>query len=140
MSVDSEAIFALAAHTHDDPAALEALRGSMATAWIDEREPETLHLARGICRPLWLGLGRHEVFFASTRSTLQLVERALRINLRLREVSEGRLLHLVDGAVTLEQRWKPDTSYVEENVLPAVRAPHEGEHCVRRLAALAAFA
>jgi glucosamine 6-phosphate synthetase-like amidotransferase/phosphosugar isomerase protein len=140
MTVDSEVIFAVAESTGSEPQSLEQLHGAMAAAWIDEREPETLHLARGICRPLWLGLGRHEVFFASTRSTLQLVERALRINLRLREVSEGRLLHLVDGAVTLEQRWKPDTSYVEENVLPAVRAPHEGEHCVRRLAALAAFA
>src|SRR5918911_1016393 len=42
MSVDSEAIFALAAHSHADPRALEALRGSMATAWLDEREQSTL--------------------------------------------------------------------------------------------------
>ena len=62
---------------------------------VDRRaSSETLYLARGVCRPLWLGLGRREVFFASTRSTLQLVERALRMNLRMREVSEGRLLHL----------------------------------------------
>src|ERR687884_86632 len=47
MTVDSEAIFALAAHSHGHPAALEALRGSMATAWIDERRDETVYVARG---------------------------------------------------------------------------------------------
>jgi glucosamine 6-phosphate synthetase-like amidotransferase/phosphosugar isomerase protein len=140
MTVDSEVIFAVAEATNSAAQALAQLYGAMAAGWIDEREPDTLFLARGVCRPLWLGLGRHEVFFASTRSTLQLVERALRINLRLREVAEGRLLHLVDGSVTAEERWKPDVSYVEENVLPAVRAPHEGAHCVSRLAALAAWA
>jgi glucosamine 6-phosphate synthetase-like amidotransferase/phosphosugar isomerase protein len=37
MTVDSEAIFAVAAHSDADPHALEALCGSMATAWLDER-------------------------------------------------------------------------------------------------------
>jgi glucosamine 6-phosphate synthetase-like amidotransferase/phosphosugar isomerase protein len=140
MTVDSEIIFAVAEATGSDPAALEQLHGAMAAAWVDERDPSVLVVARGVGRPLWLGLGRHEVFFASTRSTLQLVERALRMNLRLREVAEGRLLQLVEGRVAAEYRWHPDTSYVEENVLPAVRAPHEGEHCFQRLAAIAAFA
>ena len=140
MTVDSEVIFAVAEASANAAQALEQLYGAMAAAWIDEREPETLFLVRGVCRPLWVGLARHEAFFASTRSALQLVQRALRIHLRLREVSEGRLLHLVDGSIASDERWQPDTSYVEENVLPAVRAPHEGEHCVRRLATLAAFA
>src|ERR1700756_4047536 len=39
MTVDSEAIFALAAHSANDPRALESLRGAMATAWLDERQP-----------------------------------------------------------------------------------------------------
>ena len=108
---------------------------------MDEREPETRSTWRvASCRPLWLGLDRHDVFFASTRSTLELVERALRIHLRMREVAEGRLLHLVDGAIAAEERWQPDRATSRTNVLPAVRAPHEGEHCVRRLAALAAWA
>src|SRR5437773_2962918 len=34
MSVDSEAIFALAAHSRNDPRVLEAIAGSMATAWL----------------------------------------------------------------------------------------------------------
>src|SRR6266550_7257720 len=63
MSVDSEAIFALAAHSQNDPRALEAIAGSMATAWLDQREPGTLFAARGVGRPLWLGRGRNEVFF-----------------------------------------------------------------------------
>src|SRR5207253_1916725 len=46
MTVDSEAIFAVAAHSHSDAAALEILHGSMAAAWLDEREADVLHLAR----------------------------------------------------------------------------------------------
>ena len=39
MTVDSEAIFAVAAHSRADARALEDLRGAMATAWLDERAP-----------------------------------------------------------------------------------------------------
>ena len=31
----------------------------MAAAWLDDRDEETLVLARGIGRPLWVGEGRH---------------------------------------------------------------------------------
>src|ERR671935_632288 len=54
MTVDSEAIFALAAHSRADARALEELRGAMATAWMDERAPDVIYLARGMGRPLWL--------------------------------------------------------------------------------------
>src|SRR5437764_6990506 len=47
MTVDSEAIFAIAAHSRSDAHALEVLHGSMAAAWLDEREPDIVHLARG---------------------------------------------------------------------------------------------
>ena len=97
MTVDSEIIFAVAEATSSDPAALEQLHGAMAAAWVDERDPDVLVVARGVGRPLWLGVGRHEIFFASTRSTLELVERALRTSVRMRELAEGRLLRLVDG-------------------------------------------
>src|SRR6266550_3423426 len=72
MTVDSEAIFALAAHSRNDARALERLRGAMATAWIDAREPDTVFAARGAGRPLWIGAGRHELFFASTRRALEI--------------------------------------------------------------------
>ena len=99
MTVDSEAIFALMDMTRSDHAALEELRGSMATAWIDERVPGRLHLARGVARPLWIGRARRELFFASTKSALEVVEGALRLTLRKHEVSEGRLLHLERGRI-----------------------------------------
>src|SRR3989442_3150474 len=67
MTVDSEAIFAIAAHSRNDARALEHLRGAMATGWLDEREPGVVFVARGSGRPLWIGEGRQGVFFASTK-------------------------------------------------------------------------
>src|SRR6267154_6512113 len=61
MTVDSEAIFALAAHSQNDPRALEDLTGSMAAAWLDARVPGTIFAARGVGRPLWIGKGKHEL-------------------------------------------------------------------------------
>lgn len=46
----------------------------MATAWLDEARPELI-VARGMGRPLWIGEGKRELFFASTRAALDLVER-----------------------------------------------------------------
>src|SRR5205823_3404645 len=77
MTVDSEAIFALAEAHDGRPEALEQLRGSMATAWLDERRPATVFLARGVGRPLWIGAGRDEIFFASTKAALDVTERFL---------------------------------------------------------------
>src|SRR5579862_2600241 len=75
MTVDSEAIFALAAHSRNDARALERLRGAMATVCLDEREPGTVLAARGSPPPLWAGEGREGVFFASTKAALEVVER-----------------------------------------------------------------
>src|SRR3954467_1786112 len=74
MTVDSEAIFAVAAHSRNDPRAFEQLHGSMATAWIDEREQNPLFAARGIGRPLWTGEARDGVCIASTKLALEVVE------------------------------------------------------------------
>ena len=138
MTVDSEVIFALVDAHGTSPEILGQLVGTMAAAWLDEREPDVLHVARGVGRPLWLARGRREVLFASTRAALEVVEQALRTTFRKTEVGEGRLLSLVDGALVEERRWSPDRSYREERELPAVRAPHEGRSCLERLAALAA--
>ena len=43
----------------------------------------------------------------------------------------------LDGRVTAVHRFRPDRSYVEETILPSVRAPHEGASCLKRLAAIA---
>jgi glucosamine 6-phosphate synthetase-like amidotransferase/phosphosugar isomerase protein len=140
MTVDSEAIFALAAHARNAAHALEPLRGALAAAWIDEREPDAVFVARGSGRPLWLGAGRDGVWFASTRAALEVAERYCRIRLRKREVPPGRLLALAGGEVARSDRFRPDLDYVEENPLPSVRAPAERDVCLSRLAALAAAA
>jgi glucosamine 6-phosphate synthetase-like amidotransferase/phosphosugar isomerase protein len=138
MTVDSEAIFALAEAHNGHAAALEQLRGSMATAWIDERQPDTVFLARGAARPLWVGAGAHESFFASTKQALEVVERFLRLKLRKRELPEGTLVVLAEGQELGEELFEPNRDF-EERPLPAVRAPTEGASCLQRLAVLAAL-
>jgi glucosamine 6-phosphate synthetase-like amidotransferase/phosphosugar isomerase protein len=138
MTVDSEAIFALAEAAEGHAAALEELRGSMATAWIDERRPGTVFLARGVGRPLWIGQGREELFFASTKAALEVVEKFLCLKLRKREIPEGTVVVAAEGRELERERFKPDRNF-EESPLPAVRAPHEGLSCLKQLAALASL-
>jgi glucosamine 6-phosphate synthetase-like amidotransferase/phosphosugar isomerase protein len=140
MTVDSEAIFALAAHSQNDPRALEEIAGSMATAWLDDREAGTVFAARGIGRPLWLGRGRNEVFFASTRRALEITSEYTGVRLRLSEVRDGTFLGLRDGRVARNASFRPDRTYVEERTLPAVRAPGQSAYCLKRLAVIAATA
>jgi glucosamine 6-phosphate synthetase-like amidotransferase/phosphosugar isomerase protein len=139
MTVDSEAIFALVEQERGRAKALEELYGSMATAWLDDRDPDVLFLARGIGRPLWIGEGKHEFFFASTKSALELVERYTDVRLRKREVPEGTLIAAVGGRLVRSEAFEPDRSFTEEP-LPAVRAPEEQRFCLARLAALATAA
>lgn len=139
MTVDSEVIFALAEAADSDPRCLEELHGSMAAAWLDERRPDEVHVARGIGRPLWVGEGRSEVFFASTEAALAVVERSLRVDLRKAEVREGRLLTLSDGCITSQQSFEPDRTFEDQRSLPAVRSPREGAYCMERMAVLAAW-
>jgi glucosamine 6-phosphate synthetase-like amidotransferase/phosphosugar isomerase protein len=138
MSVDSEAIFALA-EVHDGRAeGLEELRGSMATAWLDERRPGTVFIARGVGRPLWIGIGPEEAFFASTEAALEVIELYVPVKLRRREVEEGTVIVFAEGRELRSERFRPDRDF-EERSLPAVRAPQEGAFCLKRLAALASL-
>ena len=134
---NDDEIFALAEHADGSSEALEELYGAMATAWLDERDAATLFLARGVGRPLWIGTAVKELFFASTRDALEVLERTLRLSLRKRSLDEGTLLRIEGGHVTAHERFQPDRSYVEDRVLPAIRAPHEGASCLQRLAAIA---
>jgi glucosamine 6-phosphate synthetase-like amidotransferase/phosphosugar isomerase protein len=136
MTVDSEAIFALMELRRHAPRALAQLRGSMAAAWLDERDPSTLFLARGLARPLWIGQTHTDLFFASTRRALAIVEAALHVRLELKEVREGRLLHVARGRIVRERRFRPDRRYRDEGYLPPVRAPQEAVFCLERLALL----
>ena len=140
MTVDSEAIFALADERADAlPCALEELYGSLATAWLDDRKRDALTLARGIGRPLWVGENRRETLFASTREALELVERYVGLRLSIRELPEGSLVRIVRGRIASTERFRPDRSFREEP-LPHVRAPDERRCCLERLARLAAGA
>jgi glucosamine 6-phosphate synthetase-like amidotransferase/phosphosugar isomerase protein len=138
MTVDSEAIFALAEELPRDAHALEELYGAMATAWLDRRAPGELFLARGVGRPLWIGEGRAEVAFASTREALELSESYAGLDLTKREVPEGTLVTVAGGRIVAAESFEPDRSFREEVDLPAVRAPEERISCLRRLAVLAA--
>jgi glucosamine 6-phosphate synthetase-like amidotransferase/phosphosugar isomerase protein len=138
MTVDSEAILALAAHSRADTRTFERLRGSMATAWFDERAPDVLYLARGAHRPLWIGRGLRELVFASTKHALEIVESYARIKLRKQEVREGTFIALREGEIVRSARFRPDHEFVEVEPLPAVRAPGESAACLLALAAIAA--
>jgi glucosamine 6-phosphate synthetase-like amidotransferase/phosphosugar isomerase protein len=138
MSVDTEAIFALVEAFGSRGETLERLRGSMAAAWVDCREPGVVYLARGVGRPLWVGTSRQGVFFASTKHALEVCEYFMRLPLRKRELDEGTLLRLEHGRESGCERFKPDARFTERP-LPAVRAPGERESCLRLLAALASL-
>lgn len=136
MSVDSEVIFAVAEANGGTADGFEEFRGSMAAAWLDERHPGLLYLARGVGRPLWVGTTRRELFFASTCQALEIAEHYTGLRLRKREVHEGRLA-VIKGARTVHvEHFTPDWNY-QPDPLPAVRAPDEGAFCLQQLAALA---
>ena len=139
MTVDSAAIFALAESADSEARALEQLRGSMATAWMDERRADVLFIARGVGRPLWVGHGENEVLFASTQATLRLAERYCELQLDHEEVPEGTLLALAHGREVWREEFRPDHAH-EETPLPAIRAPREAASCLKRLASIAAAA
>jgi len=140
MTVDSEAIFALAAHSHNDPLALEELTGSLAAAWMDSRVAGTIFAARGAGRPFWIGAGKHELFFASTRRALEVVEQYARVKLRKSEICEGSFLELREARVVRAATFRHDRDYRDPIDLPTVRAPQEGVSCLERLAVLTAAA
>lgn len=139
MSVDTEVIFALVEAFGSHGETLEQLRGSMATAWLDCREPDVLYLARGAARPLWIGSAAEGTFFASTEHALKVLEYFMRLPLDKHEIDEGTLLRFEHGHETHRERFSPDRCY-SETPLPPVRAPEERESCLRLLTALAAAA
>jgi glucosamine 6-phosphate synthetase-like amidotransferase/phosphosugar isomerase protein len=139
MTVDSEIIFALAEQSRGRTAqALQTLHGSLAAAWIDEGRAELL-LARGMGRPLWIGTGKRELFFASTRLALELVESYAGLKLKKVQLDEGTVVAVEGGAIVARDSFTPDLTF-EEDPLPPVRAPDEARSCLARLASLHAAA
>lgn len=140
MTVDSEVIFALMHHRRNDPRALRELHGTMAAGWLDERHPESLFLARGVSRPLWVGRTETALFFASTRRALTIVEAALSVRLDARPLKEGRMLEVVAGNVVRRRRFRPDRRYRESSAPSPVHSPHEAVSCLTQFADIAAEA
>jgi glutamine phosphoribosylpyrophosphate amidotransferase len=137
MTVDSEAVFALAAHSDSDARAFEALDGTMAAAWLDERHPGVLHLARGVGRPLWLGTWRDGTIFASTEYALGIVETYGGLKLNRRRIGDGTLLALRHGQVVRKQSFKTP-AWPETDACPAEGGWQERDFCLSRLASIAA--
>ena len=111
----------------------------MAAAWVDEREPGSIRVVRGVGRPIWLGVGSEETLFASTEAALEIAERYCALKLAKEELGEGTVVTLVDGREVRREEFEPNRAF-EEDSLPAVRAPREGHLCLRRLDALADLA
>ena len=137
MTVDSEAIFALMELRRNDARALSQIRGTMAAGWLDEREPGTIYLARGVARPLWIGQAPSALFFASTRRALRIVEAALGLRLEKSQLHQGRVLETRAGRVVRKRRFRPDRRYRDAAPVSPVHSPHEAISCLSRLAALA---
>jgi glucosamine--fructose-6-phosphate aminotransferase (isomerizing) len=132
MTVDSEIIFALAEQARGRTAqALQELYGSMAAAWLDEGRSELL-LARGMGRPLWLGQGKRELFFASTRLALELVESYAGLKLKKSQLEEGTVAAVEGGAIVARDTFSPDRTF-EEEPLPAARHTPRGVALARTL-------
>jgi glutamine phosphoribosylpyrophosphate amidotransferase len=140
MTVDSEAIFALMEHRRHHPRGLSELHGTMAAGWLDEREPQSLFLARGSARPLWTGRTSTDLFFASTRRALAILEAALRVRLEVRPIKEGRLVEVIDGRVVRTRRFRPDRNHGEAVPHSPVHSPHEAVSCLAQFADIAAAA
>ena len=137
MTVDSEAIFALMELHGHHPRVLREIHGTMAAAWLDERDGAKLYLAKGVRRPLWIGTTSTDLYFASTRRALAIVQAALKVKLEKREVREGRLLEIVGPRVVRRRRFRPDRSYREPGPHSPVHSPHEAVSCLAQFAELA---
>jgi glucosamine 6-phosphate synthetase-like amidotransferase/phosphosugar isomerase protein len=140
MTVDSEAIFALMELRRSHPRSLRELHGTMAAGWLDERRPDSLFLARGISRPLYLGQTSTDLFFASTRRALAIVEAALKVRLEVRALKEGRLVEVIEGRIARTKRFRPDRRYREADVVSPVHSPFEAVSCLRLLAQITSAA
>lgn len=97
--VDSEAVMALLNTDRHPAEVLPQIRGDAALAWIDLRDPSTLHLARVTGRPLCLAqTAGGSLLYASTLQALRAAATACRVDLAYEEeVPEGTYIKVVRG-------------------------------------------
>ena len=106
----------------------------MATAWIDEREPGRLYLARGVARPLWIGA--RATRSSSPRRRPRSRSSRARCGSRCASTRSPRARCSRSSAAGRgRERFRTDRAY-RDDPLPSVRAPHERARA-SRLAALA---
>lgn len=112
--VDSEAAVALIRYAsmkgEDAWTALERLEGGAALAWMDDRDPETLHLARASRSPLFVGqTASGTVMFASTYSALYNAAKAVGLDLPFtQELKEGTYMRFFRGRLVEVQSFTPN--------------------------------
>lgn len=99
--VDSEAVMALLDAGGHPAEVLPQVRGDAALAWIDLRDPATLHLARVTGRPLCIAqTAGGSLLYASTAQAIRDAARACRVSLAYEhEVAEGTYLKVIDGMI-----------------------------------------
>lgn len=108
--VDSEAIVALIAYGKGSIISkLEMIEGNAALAWIDNKNPNTLHLARVRTSPLWIGQSREgSVIYGSTKQTVTNGAIVAECELDwLYEMQEGEYFRIVDGVIVEKLSFTP---------------------------------
>ena len=128
MTVDSEAIFALAEHAR---ATRPRRSSSCAARW---RRPGSTSATPARCSSPAASAGRSGSAAAGDERLLRLDAgraRGRRAHAAVdaaqaRGRARGRCSRIEDGRVTRTEPLPPDRSFVEDEALPAVRAPHEG--------------
>lgn len=103
--VDSEAIFHLINNSKDPVPRLHRLQGRAAIAWLDTKEPDTLHLARMDGSPLFIGGTEHgSLVFASTEPLLREAAKAAEVKLMtVTEVNPFTYLKVQGGRIVIKR-------------------------------------
>jgi Glutamine amidotransferase domain len=99
--VDSEAIMALLSTTKEPAGRMAEIEGDAALAWIDLYEPEVLHLARVVDRPLNVGQTKEgSLIFSSTMESVRAAAKKAGVELEFElEVPEAKYLKVVGGVI-----------------------------------------
>jgi len=110
-------------------------------ALLHDERPGILHLARRSRRPLVLGRARRgdALFFASTRSALELVEDGTGLQLEYEDVREGTAIDVVAGQEVARRRFRV-SGWLGHKVSNYPHAPEKHQLVRMALASLRATA
>lgn len=99
--VDSEAIMALLDGSARPEKVLNRISGDAALGWIDLNDPEVLHLARVVDRPLFIAqTAGGSLLFASTQQAVENAAKEAHLSLTYKhDVEEGKYLKVAGGVI-----------------------------------------